>query len=191
MWPWDHAAVAYLLLSAYSRSAWGRPPTRGLAAVGVFAALLPDLIDKPLSWWLAVLPSGRSLGHSVLVAVPLAMVVLALGATAGRRHVAAAFVLGHLSHLAGDVAYPLFVDGELRLGFLFWPVVTADSEGAGGGLPYLGELIGEFLAVLATPGGVLYLVVDAVLLGGAVAVWLFDRRALRELEPDTSAAGPD
>lgn len=188
MWPWDHAAVGYLLLSAATRFGWRRPPTRaaGLAAVG--AALLPDLIDKPLAWGLALLPSGRSLGHSLLFGLPLVALVAVVALAAHRREVGLAFGLGYLSHLAGDVAYPLVIKGELRLGFLFWPLVAADQSGSGGGLPYLAELVAEFLGFLLSPAGLLYVAADLALLGGALAVWLLDGRLV---EPTDGAQTAD
>lgn len=182
MWPWDHAAVGYLLLSAATRLGWQRPPTQRAGVVAVFAALLPDLIDKPLSWGLALLPSGRSLGHSLLVALPLVALVAVVAMAAKRHEIGLGFALGYLSHLAGDVAYPLVVKGELRLGFLFWPVVAADQSGAGGGLPYLTELVASFLAFLLSPAGLLYVAADLALLGGAVAVWLIDSQFVESTE---------
>jgi hypothetical protein len=59
MWPWEHLAVGYLLYSV-SCVLWGRYPTRiGVAALA-FGTQFPDLVDKPLGWWLGVLPSGQS-----------------------------------------------------------------------------------------------------------------------------------
>lgn len=187
MWPWDHAAVAYLLVSATSRAAWHRPPTRPMGVLAVGAALLPDLIDKPLSWGLGLLPAGRSLGHSLFTALLLVAVAVAIGVALDRRRAAAAFAIGYFSHLAGDVAYPLFVDGELRLGFLLWPLVPVDSAGSGGGLPYLVDLVDDFLVVLTSSGGLLYVAIDAILLGGAATLWFLDRRALREATDDGTA----
>lgn len=191
MWPWDHAAVAYLLVSAASRGLWGEAPTRRLGVVAVVAGIAPDLIDKPLSWGLGLLPAGRSLGHSLLLAAPALVLLLAVGVALGRRREPVAFALGYLSHLTGDVAYPLLVDGELRVGFLLWPLVPVDTSGSGGGLPYLADLVADFLDVLASPGGVLYLVVDALLLGFAVVVWRADRRAERRRAVDAATPAAD
>lgn len=187
MWPWDHAAAAYLLLSAATRLGLRRPPTRKVGVVAVFAALLPDLIDKPLSWGLALLPAGRSLGHSLLFALPLVVLVGAVAVTTKRHTVGLAFALGYLSHLAGDVAYPLVVKGELRLGFLLWPLVAVDQSGSGGGLPYLTELVAAFLGFLLSPAGLLYAAADLALLGSAVAVWLLDRRPVEPVEGSVTA----
>jgi hypothetical protein len=80
MWPWEHVVVGYLAYSAVSHAVAGRAPS-GRAAIAVaFAALLPDLVDKPLAWGLGVLPSGRSFAHSLVVAVPT---VLGIGGVGG------------------------------------------------------------------------------------------------------------
>jgi len=95
-----------------------------LLAVG---SQLPDLIDKPLAWTIALLPSGRSLGHSVL----LGSVVVVAAAVAFRRFdlPAQPFAVGYCAHLLGDSVRPL-LDGRFHdLGFLLWPVVLADTGG--------------------------------------------------------------
>lgn len=174
MWPWEHVAVAYLAVSIASRALWGQPPSRAPAVVAVVAGLGPDLVDKPLAWWLAVLPSGRSLAHSLVIGAPVIAVVLLVGWQLRRRRVAVAFGVGYLTHLAGDVAYPLVVKGELRVGFLFWPLVPAPGGGVDGALPHVSELFAAFLGFLATPQGALYLLADGLLLALALAVWLSD-----------------
>ena len=179
MWPWDHAAVGYLLLSAATRLGWRRPPTRSAGVVAVVAAVLPDLIDKPLSWGLALLPSGRSLGHSLLFGLVLLALVGVVASATARRETFLGFSLGYLSHLAGDVAYP---QGELRLDFLFWPVVPSGTTGSGGGLSYLSELVAAFVAFLLSPGGLLYLAADLTLLVGALTVWFLDGRRVEPAE---------
>lgn len=80
----------------------------GLPVVVGVASVLPDLIDKPLGWWLGALP-GVGLGHSVFFAVP---VVLLAWAFAGGRY-AAPLGIGLLSHLVGDVFYKAVVAGRL------------------------------------------------------------------------------
>ncbi|MDH5021307.1 metal-dependent hydrolase [Halobacterium rubrum] len=173
MWPWEHLAVGYLAYSGVSRLVWGEPPsTRGALVVGV-AALAPDLVDKPLAWGLDVLPAGKSLAHSLFTALPLAGLAGLLGAWRGSQRLSAAFVLGYGSHLAADVLYPLVVRGDLRAGFLFWPVVPVRG-GADSVLPHLRELLGAFLAFLATPRGAVYLAAEIGLLAVALAVWVVD-----------------
>ncbi len=174
MWPWEHLAAAYLVFSLLSRLLWRKPPTARAAVVVAVAGLLPDLVDKPLAWWFAVLPSGRSLAHSLLVIGPVLAVVLVAGWLLNERPVAVAFAVGYLSHLAGDVVYPLVVKGELRLGFLLWPVVAAPAGGADRALPHVRELVAAFVRFLTTPRGTLYALGDVVLVASAVVVWLWD-----------------
>ncbi|MFW5934758.1 MAG: metal-dependent hydrolase [Halolamina sp.] len=191
MWPWDHAAVGYLLVSGLSRLLWAEPPSRRVGGVAVFAAVLPDLIDKPLSWGLGVLPSGRSLAHSLLLTAPVLALLLTLAVAFGRRKLTAAFVVAYLSHLAGDVAYPLLVDGDLVVGFLLWPLVPVSTSGSGAGVPYLADLVGDFLAVLASPRGAIYLAVDVLVLGLAAVVWWQDRRVDRAGVSTPAAPGAE
>lgn len=176
MWPWEHLALAYVLFSLSSRIRWQRPPTTRALIVLAVASVLPDLVDKPLAWWLTVLPAGRSLGHSLLVAVPVVAVVLVVGVLVDERPIAVAYFIGHLSHLAGDVVYPLIVKGELRVGFLAWPLVAAPGGEPTQALPHLQDLIGAFLAFLSTPRGAAYLAGELGLLALALGLWLADGR---------------
>lgn len=176
MWPWEHLAFAYLIVSGFYRLAWRDRPTDVAAVVIAVGALLPDLVDKPLAWGLGVLPTGRSLGHSLLVVVPVLVVVLALGRRTRDPRAAVAFAIATLSHLAGDVLYPLVVSGELRVRFLLWPFVPAHVHdgGSGGLFGRVVEYFGDFLSFLATPRGALFLAVDIGLVLAAVAVWYLD-----------------
>ena len=79
MWPWEHAAVGYLLLSLGSRASGRGPPSTPAVLALLFGTQLPDLVDKPLSWEFDLFPSGYAVGHSALVAVPVGLLVLALG----------------------------------------------------------------------------------------------------------------
>lgn len=125
MLPWGHAAVAYLLLSG-SRRYRGIRMT-GLATVIVLvASQLPDLIDKPLSWHLGILPNGRSLAHSLVTGLfLLAIVVVVLRALGVRRRVLTPLAIGFLSHPLTDAVGPI-LDGEPAfLAYLAWPILPA------------------------------------------------------------------
>ena len=63
MWPWDHLAFGYVWYTLASRGWDGRPPSNAAAIALAVGTQFPDLVDKPLAWWLDVLPAGRSLGH--------------------------------------------------------------------------------------------------------------------------------
>lgn len=122
MWPWGHAAVAYLLYSAWCYTREGRPPEAiPVLAVGI-GSQLPDLVDKPLAWWLHVLPTGRTLAHSLVVALPIIGVLWWV--LDGSRDSVAAFGVGWISHSIVDVV-PSVVAGEWSYAlFPFWPVLS-------------------------------------------------------------------
>lgn len=117
MWSWGHAAVGYLCYVAYLRRRYGSRP-RGVTVVALAVGTqFLDIVDKTLAWQFGLLPNGRSLAHSLLVATVVlgALWVLTDGT---RRASAAAFAAGYLTHMFGDALYPL-VTGEFHyLGFL-------------------------------------------------------------------------
>lgn len=128
MWPWGHAAVGYLLYSVFIRRSRGQPP-EGLAVLALaLGTQLPDLIDKPLAWSVAVLPTGRSLGHSLLtVALVLGVGWWVVGH--GRRRYLVALGVGWVSHSVGDMVN-LFAGGDFAYAnFLLWPVLTTPPYG--------------------------------------------------------------
>jgi hypothetical protein len=174
MWPWEHLAVGYLAYSLLSRALTGESPGNRDALVLVVATQLPDLVDKPLAWWLGALPSGLSLAHSLVFGLPVCLFVVALARRLGDPAVGLAYCVGYGSHLAGDAVYPLVTDGHLRLAFLAWPLVEQPSASAPGFLAQVLYFLGEFRAFLATPRGQLYALVEAGLLAVALAVWVTD-----------------
>jgi len=123
VFPWGHAAVGYLAYTAVrlarDRSipiAWG--PIAALAVGTQFA----DLVDKPLAWELALLPTGRSLAHTFIVLVPVIGALWAF--LPERRRLVGAFAVGWVTHLLADARYPL-MDGTLEgAGYLFWPLTA-------------------------------------------------------------------
>jgi membrane-bound metal-dependent hydrolase YbcI (DUF457 family) len=125
MWPWGHAAVGYLLYTAYRRSRFDLRP-HGVPVVALAAGTqLPDLIDKPLAWQFAVLPNGRSFGHSLLVAAALLVVLWAVAERLDARESAAAFGVGYVGHLFGDALYPALAGDFHYVSFLGWPLIPA------------------------------------------------------------------
>jgi membrane-bound metal-dependent hydrolase YbcI (DUF457 family) len=83
---------------------------------------LPDLLDKPLAWAFA-LPSGRTLGHSLLFVLPLALVCFLLARRFDRAELGTAASVGLLSHVAVD-AVPALWDSKISLTFLVWPLIS-------------------------------------------------------------------
>lgn len=136
MWPWAHAAVAYLAYRLLCRRA-GRPPDPAAVVVLGLTSQLPDLIDKPLGWYLGVLPGGRSLAHSLLFAGLVWAVADSAARRYGRPRLAGVAALGYLSHLVGD-GYQAALTGEFEgLAFLAYPFVPAPEGPPGVGLLYL------------------------------------------------------
>lgn len=175
MWPWEHLTVGYLLYSGYVRLVYREKPGNGDALVLALATQLPDLIDKPLAWWLGVLPSGLSLAHSLLFAVPLCVFVAVIAWLTNTPKVGAAFSIGYLSHLAGDVVYPILTDGGIRLGFLLWPLLPSPEVTAVGFFSQILAFFDDFVLFLATPRGQLYLLFEVALLATGLVVWIADR----------------
>lgn len=123
MWPWGHAAVGYLLYSLYSHRTYSQSPTSMAAILVGFGTQFPDLIDKPLAWSAAVLPTGRSLAHSLITASLVIVLVLIVGRQYNRSGYAVAFGIGYLSHLAADGLHP-FIEGDFAsLTYLTWPLL--------------------------------------------------------------------
>jgi len=175
MWPWDHLAVGYVAVSLWCRVSGRRPQALDVAALA-FGSQFPDLVDKPLGWGTTVLPSGTSFAHSVFVAVPIAVTVLVAGRRVGQPTAGAAFALSYLAHLPADVVYPALLGDEPKVAAVLWPLVPAEPTPPTAPLGRAGELVGEFLAALATPAGYSFLVAEALLLGAAVALWRSDGR---------------
>jgi len=174
MWPWEHAAVGYLLFSLGCRLVDGAPPGGDPTLALALGTQLPDLVDKPLSWGLGWFPDGYAVGHSVVFAVPLAALVLALGYRRRRLRVAIGFVTGHLSHLAGDLLGPLRRGVPAPWRRLLWPVVERspydEDLGLARGLAYLAE----YVDALGSADLRSLLVVHVALTAGTIALWLAD-----------------
>lgn len=173
MWPWEHLAIGYLAYSIVTHLIAGRGPTAGGAVAVALGTQFPDLVDKPLGWGTTLLPSGQSLAHSLLLAVPVVVAVVAVGVRFGRRTVAVAFAVGYLSHLPGDVLYAAMLGGTLNLEFLLWPVIPAPAT-QHAMIGYVQELLADFASVLASPRGAFYLLFEVALVVGTVAVWVID-----------------
>lgn len=127
MYPWGHLAVGYLCYSLAVRLRYRRPPAELSVLALAVGTQLPDLIDKPLSWTVGVLPSGRSLGHSLLFLGCLWYLIQRADRAQGadRQRALVAFVSGYLLHLVGDVAPAVVAGRWAELGMLLWPVTDA------------------------------------------------------------------
>lgn len=168
MWPWGHVAVAYL---TYVAILWlrGREqrlwPLIGLAV----GSQLPDLVDKPLAWTFAVLPSGRSLMHSLLTAIVLIAVLYWFTRRIDRGAVAGAVGVGTVSHSLVDLGPDVVVglaQGQWEqlqwTTYLVWPLLPAPPY------PNDSSFAQHFLAFTLDP----YVLVQFALFGMAVLVWV-------------------
>jgi membrane-bound metal-dependent hydrolase YbcI (DUF457 family) len=176
MWPWEHLAFGYLLVSAYHRLAIERRPGFGVLLAVVLGTQLPDLIDKPLAWSFGVLPSGLSLGHSLFFAIPVSLLAVIVSRARGRSTLGTTFAIAYGSHLLGDATYPLLTGGSFSPQFMLWPLVPASPEAGVGFLLQLNHFVSAFVRFLGTPTGRLYLLFEATLLLGTLLVWHLDGR---------------
>ncbi|WP_336338197.1 metal-dependent hydrolase [Haloarcula brevis] len=169
MWPWGHLAVAYLVYVGYARSDPSRRQTAGTLTALAVGSQFPDLIDKPLAWTLGVLPSGRSLAHSLFTLLLLAVVLHRVAAWYRRTDLSVAFTLGAFEHTLTDMS-PTAVAGLLGgdltqvqwLRFLVWPLRPPP--------PYANDtsFVEQFASLSVEP----YVLFQFGLFGLAVAVWL-------------------
>lgn len=166
MWPWGHLAVGYLLYSLGLRYG-GRRPESPEVFLLAFGTLVPDLVDKPLAWMLGLLDSGRSLGHSLVVAaLVLGVLYLVVAPRIGRAPVTA-FGVGYLSHPLADFPFAEAAAGELEFTtYLVWPLLPPP--------PYETEpsFVAHLLAYELGP----FEAFQLGLLAGAAVVWHRDGR---------------
>lgn len=178
MWPWGHLAVGYLLYSGGRRLLGRSAPDDRCALALALGALVPDLVDKPLSWGLGLFPSGYAVGHSALIAFPAGLALLVAGYRRGRGALAlaGAFVVGYWSHLAGDVLSGLPYGDGLAFSAVLWPLVEREPYPEqygllGRGLHYLRE----FGAAVGTSDRPVVLLLAAFGPAAlALALWLLD-----------------
>lgn len=161
MWPWGHLAVGYLVYAGLVWYRERRAPGDVAALSLALGTQAPDLVDKPLGWYLGVLPGGRALAHSVFAVVFVVGVVLAERRARGPVGVWGAFATGYVSHVAADTLYPLTRGAFGELSFLAWPVLPVPVEGGPVGLlPLLRDLS-------LTP----FVAFELAVTGLAIALW--------------------
>lgn len=178
MWPWGHAAFGYLLYSFGSRL-FGRRPDDHPAIVLLIATQLPDLADKSLSWVFELFPQGYSIGHSVFVAIPLGVAVLALAVWRRRAECGFAFITGYWSHLIGDIAFGLIESNPYTFERVLWPVVTLPPYSSDlGALARVQEYVSAFIHLLSTEEASATLMIALLFYFGpflfALLVWVID-----------------
>ncbi|MDJ1430732.1 metal-dependent hydrolase [Halostagnicola sp. A-GB9-2] len=163
MQPVVHLVVGYICYAAFTRWRDDRAPSEAGALAAVAGAALADLIDKPLvaADMVAV---GRTIGHSLLFAVPLIIVVWALARRSNRNVLGVAFAIGYLSHIATDIPWHLVSGDYHELGFLLWPITDMP--------PYTGtKPLGTVVGVDVTT-----LWLEAVIFVFGIGLWWYDGR---------------
>ena len=174
MWPWEHLALGYLLYSLSLRALLRRPPGEGAALTLAIATQFPDIVDKPLGWTIGVVP-GQSVAHSVFFAGPLVLAGMILAGRYDRPGVGAAWAIGYLSHLLGDVFPPTaIIEMDVSLGFLFWPLIPVPMNTHGGFVQTVFFYAQESLAHLLSPLGIIYLIAEVSALSATFAIWMYD-----------------
>lgn len=168
MWPMGHVAVAYILYSLASRHRLIGDDVANLHAGSVMAllvgSLVPDIVDKPLAWHLNLLISGRSLAHSLLTVVPIAVVVILLARRYDRGDWGVAIAVGAISHVLVDALSVLW-NPDSSAAFLLWPILSVEPY-ADGPPTILGLLADSF----RDP----YFLSEFVLLAIAIVFWRRD-----------------
>lgn len=174
MWPWGHLAVGYVAFSAFVRLGLrSRPSDRSVFALAV-ATQLPDLVDKPLAWQFGVLSNGIGVAHSLLVGVPVA---LALGVALrfkGHPELGAGVAIGYGSHVLGDLLFAALFSRPPILPSFLWPVYTTPVAAAPGLGTKTWQLLLASQALLGSEMGRTYFLLETLLLGGTVALWVLD-----------------
>lgn len=127
--PASHILVPVTLLAVYSISRYRHFPNGDPILVVVFAALLPDLIDKPLAWTFAFTPSGRLIAHSLVVAIPAVVGIVLAANRLGYSTYGNLFAFGYLSHIVLD-SYPVLYLGTDYYFFpnMLWPFVPPNPD---------------------------------------------------------------
>ncbi|KTG26714.1 metal-dependent hydrolase [Haloferax profundi] len=176
MWPWEHVAVGYILVSLWARVA--KRPLDGRAVLAVLVGTqFPDLVDKPLAWSLDVLPSGISLGHSIFVSIPLSILVVLVARRFEVTTVGVAFALGYLSHIPADLFYSGFFFGNYgALESFLWPISHGPDSSAAGLFTQTWYYLSRFLVYIRRPEAWAYLLFEVLLLGSAFLAWVTDGR---------------
>ena len=160
MWPLGHVAVAYLCYAGMRRARDGMPAGE-FALVGLLVgSQFPDLVDKPLAWYLGILPTGRSLAHSLVVIGPLVGLTYLVASRYGRAEYGIAAGVGAGSHLLADVFPVLW--GAADPAMLVWPLLPLEPYPDGAP---------TIMGLLADSVGDPYFLAEFVLAAIAVGVW--------------------
>lgn len=145
MFPWGHFAIGYLVYVLYLAIRRRRLATNTEVLAVLLGTQLPDLIDKPLAWTFDVLPTGRSLGHSLLTAFVLIGLVAILLRKRDELELLAPFAIGYVVGILTDLPTSVLRGDFSRSTFVLWPLLPSpnyDTEPS---------FAAHFLAIEPTP----------------------------------------
>lgn len=183
MWPWTAAAFAYLCYSSYTHVRRREPPGSSAVVVAAVASILPDVVDKPLTWQFGVFRTGYALGHSAFLGLLLLGSAHLLARGSEHPRWGLAFGIGYLSHSVGDVLEALpYEPARTAFARVLWPVVRLPPEHVHGFEGKFGELLAGYLSHLLALDPTPYLVLVSVIGVCALSLWAYDGfPVLREL----------
>lgn len=122
MLPLGHFLLALLPVGAHVLLRYRRLPGPKLVGDVFLGSQFPDRVDKPLAHQFFLLPSGRVFMHSLPIAVPIWIGVLAVARNTDRPRGGGAFVFAWAPLLAGD-SYRAFLGPDPRIpSDLLWPL---------------------------------------------------------------------
>lgn len=175
MWPWEHALFAYVCYSLYLRGRYRSRPADWPVVALALGSAFPDLVDKPLAWQFGFFESGYAVAHSVFVAVPASLVLVAVARRYRRERIGIAFATGHLLHLVGDVLPASLSSQTLYLTPVLWPiapsrVIVDRGSFADGVRSLLTEYVAQLLTLDLT--AVIALQIGSVIVG--LVLWFAD-----------------
>lgn len=175
MWPWEHAVFAYLLYSIAHRAGGSRVSGRSVVGFLFLGSLLPDLIDKPLSWQWDVFETGYGLGHSLFFAIPLAIAVLLLAHHLNRLEDGVAFAFGYVSHLVADLVPRAIREGQVPTERVLWPIAEPAPSGVHDSfLDGARHYFARYLDAIATGEPDLLIVAQIGLALFTIGLWIAD-----------------
>lgn len=173
MWPPGHLAVGYLAYTAVRRVRSDAVPNAPQTVALVVGTQLPDVVDKPLSWTFGLLPTGRSLSHSVFTAVIITAVAAKYADRIERKQLTSAFVVGYWSHLLGDLYSAVGAGAAQTNWFFLWPIVPQQGYVTSPSLFTYAEAIGWWALLLGSYLGVFAVIVAGVSDRTPTDAWTF------------------
>ncbi len=182
MWPWESAIFAYLCYSAFVHVRYHEPPGGTAIVVAAVASVVPDLIDKPLSWQYGVFQNGYAIGHSLFTALIVIAVAHAFTRRTTRPRLGLAFGIGFLSHNVGDALEHVNEGVWYGIEHMLWPVVVLPPDHDSGFTGTVGQLLAEYRAHLVHHDFTSYFVLVGVISACTLVLWAYDGfPVLREL----------